>query len=243
MNRLFQIRGLSNGLPTTDGALIPKQLIDDLTLEANHILYSPAENIQLLGEEEQRELLKVFAIVSKHFCIPCIEIAKSQLALTLQKTDEDADTFEHILAIDDPFTITQIKIPFASLKIEKSEACKLMATEGVAPAILFEANSYPKNRHGFPCSNFSHRLKLTQRIIIDAGIQRSLITAACAAVAAYNRVLPNDRVALNTSPIICPLDQFKRSVLETGKTLTQLVDYQLPHRLQDGSPEECKRAT
>ena len=43
---------------------------------------------------------------------------------------------------------------------------------------------------------------------MDAGIQGTLM--ACAAVSAFNRVLNNDHIELNTRPIICPLEQLKK---------------------------------
>ena len=63
---------------------------------------------------------------------------------------------------------------------------------------------------------------------MDAGIQGTLM--ACAAVSAFNRVLNNDHIELNTRPIICPLEQFIKSIINTGKTLTQLVDYHTDYR-------------
>ena len=233
MCRLFSIRGLSAGLPTSNSALIPTDLVQDMASEAKQIVDNPIEHMRQLGEKEQKEILRVFAIVSKHFKIPHIEVAKSHLTLNLQRSEErqeiDASTFEEILT-EDPVSLPHNVIPYASLRIEKSDACRWMSTESKAPDTLFLSNKSPKNNHGFPYSDFSKRLKLTRRIILDAGVQGSLMAAACAAVSAFNRVLNNDHIQLNTGLVICPLEQFRTSIINTGKTLTQLVDYHTDYR-------------
>ena len=231
MNKLFRVHGLKNGLPT-NGALIPEPLITDLILEARDILDNPSALTDRLDESEKREVLNVFAIVSKTRKIPCIDTAKVQLSLNLQETEErddiDAETFANI--IGEPINHTQVLAPFSSLRIEKSEACRLLSMECAAPEILFESNRCPKNKHGFPCSDFSRRLKLTSRAIIEEGIRSRLMTATCAAVSAYNRSLIETGVTLNTAPVIGPLTAFRQSVLDTGKTLTKLVDQYTDYR-------------
>ena len=147
----------------------------------------------------------------------------------------DTITFENIVssppAVESQQVIPKDVIPFSRLQITKSEACHFMAQESTAPAILFQDNKYPKNSHGFPFSDFSSRLKLTRRILIDEGVQRNLMAAACAVVSPYNLILNNDRVDnLNTRLLICPLVQFKKAILETGRSITKLVDNHTDYR-------------
>ena len=175
----------------------------------------------------------MFAIVSKTRSIPCLDTAKVQLSLNLQQLEErddiDAETFAEIIE-DHPTNLTEIPTPFTALRLEKSKACALMSIECAAPGLLFEENRCPKNRHGFPCSDFSRRLKLTTRVLLDEGVRSSLMTAACAVVPAYNRNLLETEVTLNTAAIIDPLKAFRQSVLETGKTITKLVDHYTDYR-------------
>jgi hypothetical protein len=47
----------------------------------------------------------------------------------------------------------------------------------------------------------------------------------------FNRILNDDKIdCINTSLLICPLEQFKKSILQAGKQLTRLVDFHTDYR-------------
>lgn len=217
LRALLRIHGLPDTCLPLESNQIPPSLVHSLELEAVAILEGTSP---ISTYNERRDFVSAFAIVGKCFPVPCFAAAKAQLALNLQQAEDreeiDTITFESILAVEPaspshppispqgtmptlpsvpPFDMPPtLPIPFATLKISKSEVASLMSTPTQAPSILFEANTYPKNEQGFPTCDFSQRLKIGRHQLIDPGIPNRMMTSACAVVSSYNRMLNNDRI-------------------------------------------------
>ena len=226
LRALLRHHGLQDaGLPLEQDE-IPPTLVRSLELEAIAILEgtSPVNSC-----DEQRDFLSAFAIVGKCFPVaPCIGAAKAQLALALQNFEEerdevDAATFEEIVSIppvDIPTTSSHSQ-PLESFTIPKCDVTELMSTQSKAPPIIFQNNPWPKNHLGFPHSDFSTRLNITRRDVLDKDIPHLLTTAACVAVAAFNSTLTGE--AASTGPLIAPVKHFKQSILDIGKIMVGMV--------------------
>ena len=230
LRALLRNHGLQDaGLPLEKDR-IPPPLIRSLEMEAMAILEgtSPISTC-----DEQRDFLSTFAIVGECFPVaPCIGTAKAQLALALQrKQDErdevDAATFEDIVSTP-PVHIPRSSSHSQSLEsftIPKPEVTRLMSTQSEAPSIIFQNNPWTKNHLGFPYSDFSSRLKITRRDVMDKNIPHLLTTAACVTVAAFNTILREAGEAASTGPLVAPVKHFRQSILDIGKMMVGLVKH------------------
>lgn len=110
------------------------------------------------------------------------------------------------------------------MTITKTDTLQRMASPSIAPEI-FTMNAI-RNHYGFPSCDFSRRLTLSRRTLIDTGIPRTLTLAACTFITEFESPL-NGRTTgalLNTGPLIEPLKTFRAVVGGTAPVLSSLVN-------------------